>query len=214
MLKTFIDNKDYSGIEKVLTDHPERANEGISLDEKNTTKAHPLHRLCDGVFAGKYSDAEGVKMAKIFLSHGARVNGDGLIPKKDTPLIAACSLFTDELALFYIDNGADIFHAGTHGGTALHWAAWCGRSRVVKKLIDKGADVNQQCIDFRSTPLFWAVHGIKKRENNLQESLECIKVLLKAGADKNVPNADGKRIVDLLNENDLELREILRIFDK
>lgn len=211
MLKTLIDKKDYAGIEKALTEHPEWANEGIPFDEKNSARAHPLHRLCDGVFAGKFSDEESVQMAKILLAHGSMVNGDGLFPKKDTPLIAACSLLADELALLYIDNGADIFHAGTHGGTALHWAAWCGRNRVVEQLIEKGAAVNQLCIDFKSTPLFWAVHGLKKRNDNLQESIACIRILLAAGADKTIPNAEGKSVEDLVGINDVELKAALSI---
>jgi hypothetical protein len=209
MLKTLIDNCDYTGIEKAVNEHPEWANEGIPFDEKNTTKAHPLHRLCDGVFAGKFSNEEGAMMAKILLAHGSRVNGDGLIPKKDTPLIAACSLLADELALLFIENGADILHAGTHGGTALHWAAWCGRNRVVKKLIENGAAINQQCIDFKSTPLFWAVHGLKKWNDHLQERLDCINILLAAGADKSIPNTDGKSVDDLIGNDDTELRAAL-----
>jgi hypothetical protein len=205
MLKLLIDTKDYDGIEKALIERPEWANEGIPFDEKNTKKAHPLHRLCDGVFNGRYSDEEAVRMATLLLSHGAKINGDGHIPKHDTPLIAACSLLADKLALLYIDRGADIFHAGTHGGTALHWAAWCGRNNVVKKLIEKGAAVNQLCIDFKSTPLLWAVHGLKKWNDRLQERLDCINFLLAAGADKSIPNADGKSVDDLIGKDDTEL---------
>ncbi|WP_146624486.1 hypothetical protein [Larkinella arboricola] len=41
---------DVNGIRQALSAHPGLANEGIPYDDVNTTKAHPLHRICDGVF--------------------------------------------------------------------------------------------------------------------------------------------------------------------
>ena len=209
-MKDLIDNKDYSGIEQALSNNPALANEGLPYDDVNTTKAHPLHRICDGVFSGKYTDEEGVKMAKIFLDFGANINGNKLTEKKDTPLIAASSQHADQVAIFYIDKGADIHHAGTHGGTALHWAAWCGRYKVVERLVQEGAEINKRCIDFKATPLFWAVHGLKNGgTDSLHDCLECVKILMQSGADKNIPNAEGKTVFDLLADEDLELREQL-----
>ncbi len=101
-LKKLIDNKDYPGIEQALSDNPALANEEIPYDEMNSTKAHPLHRICDGVFTGKYTDEEAVEMARIFIEHGANVNGNRMEIKKDTPLIAAASLNADKVAILYI----------------------------------------------------------------------------------------------------------------
>ena len=75
-MKKLIDNKDYKSIKQALSNNPDFANEGIPYDDVNTTKAHPLHRICDGVFSKKYTDEEAVKMAKIFLEYGANVNGN------------------------------------------------------------------------------------------------------------------------------------------
>jgi len=209
-MKKFIDNKDYKGIEQALSNNPDLANEGIPYDEMNTTKAHPLHRICDGVFSEKYTDEEGVKIAKIFLDHGANINGNELVEKQDTPLLAAASLHADQVAILYIENGANIYHAGCHGGTALHWAAWCGRDKLVRRLLQEGAEINKRCIDFKATPLFWAVHGLKQGDkNDLQNHLECIKALIQSGAEKNIPNAEGKTIFDLADDEDLELKELL-----
>jgi uncharacterized protein len=209
-MKKLIDNKDYEGIKQALSNNPALANEGIPYDEVNTAKAHPLHRICDGVFSKKYTDEEAVKMAELFLEYGANINGNELIEKKDTPLLAAASLHADQVAMLYIENGADINHAGCHGGTALHWAAWCGRDKVAGRLIQQGAEINKLCIDFKATPLFWAVHGSKNGDkNDMQNYLECIKILIQSGADKNIPNADGNTVFDLLNDEDLELKELL-----
>ena len=134
-----------------------------------------------------------------------------MIEKRDTPLLAAASLHADQLAVFYIEQGANIYHAGCHGGTALHWAAWCGRPDLAARLVAAGAAINQRCIDFTATPLFWAVHGLKRGDkNDVQQHLACVKILVQAGADKTIPNVDGNTVFDLLSEEDLELKEILQ----
>jgi hypothetical protein len=209
-IQQLIDAKDYKRLRSCLSQNPSLANEGLPYDEVNTTKAHPLHRICDGVFSGKYTDEEGVELAKIFLTYGADINGDEMIIKKDTPLIAAASLHADKVAIFYINQLADINHQGCHGGTALHWAAWCGRPKVVNRLLLTNMDPNKLCIDFKSTPLFWAVHGLKAGDKkDIDGHLDCIRQLLYVGGDKSVPNANGKTVFDLVEDGDLELKELL-----
>jgi ankyrin repeat protein len=210
-INQLIINKDHKGIDQALANNPYLANEGIPYDNVNIEKAHPLHRLCDRVFSGIITDMEAVEMAKLFLKHGANINGNELIEKKDTPLVAASSLHADKLAMLYIENGADIHHGGCHGGTTLHWAAWTGRPELVKILVEKGAEINRRCIDFNSTPLFWAVHGLKNGGyDNMSDCVKSVKTLLNAGADKTIPNLEGYMAVQLLNEQDLELKELLK----
>jgi ankyrin repeat protein len=205
-----IHSRDYDGLKHALSQNPNLANEGIPYDDVNTTKACPLHRICDGVFSKIYTDEEAVNMARIFLEYGANVNGDKLSENQDTPLTAASSLHADKVAIFYIENGADIDRAGCHGGTALHWAAWCGRPKVVRRLVQEGAEINKRCVDFKATPLFWAIHGLKNGDKNkMHDYLECVKILIQAGADINIPNGEGKTVFDLLNDGDSELKELL-----
>ncbi|MEP7322624.1 MAG: ankyrin repeat domain-containing protein [Saprospiraceae bacterium] len=209
-IKNLITNKDFNGLRQALSKNPDLANEGLPYDEVNTIKAPPLHRLCDAVFSKTITDEEAVLMAKIFLEHGAFVNGTELIEKQDTPLLAASSLNADQVAIFYIENGAIINHPGCFGGTALHWAAWCGSPLLVRKLIQVGAEINKKCIDFKSTPLLWAMDGMKHNDKqNTQDYLECIKILIQAGADKNIPNGEGKSVFELLQDEDVELKSIL-----
>jgi hypothetical protein len=80
-IRQLIENKDYNGIRETLANNPALANEGVPYDEDDTTKAPPLHRICDAVFSKKCSDDEAVEMAKIFLEYGADVNGSTLIEK-------------------------------------------------------------------------------------------------------------------------------------
>ena len=210
-MKELINNKDYEGIKKALSQNPSLANEGIPFDEKNTTKAHPLHRICDGVFAHTYTVKEAVEMARIFLAYGANVNGYELAEKQDTPLITAASLHAEEAGILYIENGAAINHPGCHGGTALHWAAWVGRDKLVERLIRDKADIHKRCIDFKGTPLLWAVHGFKYggRENR-HHQVECVRLLIEAGADKTAPNIEGTAPSGFLDEQDTELINLLR----
>lgn len=60
-----------------------------------------------------------------------------------------------------------------HGGTALHTAASLGRTELVLKLIEYGADIDAQATNL-STPLHWAA-GMGK--------LETVKALIGQGAD-------------------------------
>ena len=212
-MRQLIEKADISGIREALSKHPELANEGILLGDGNPALEHPLHRICDGVFNGIYSDEDAAAMASVFLEFGADVNGNRLGSKRDTPLIAAASLSAEGTGLLYIDHGADIFHSGCHGGTALHWASWCGHDRLVERLIAEGAEINRLCVDFASTPLFWSIHGMKfGGEINQHKQLACAELLLKAGADKNIPNIKGIHIAEMLEPMDEEARSLLNKF--
>jgi uncharacterized protein len=194
-------------LEDILKAKPALVSEEISLPD-NPAKAHPLHRICDAVFSGRYSEDIGLQLAKTFIRFGADVNFEKR-PEKDSALTTACSLRCDKLALFYIDQGADIDHAGCHGGTALHWAAWCGRDVVLKKLLQLNAEVNKLCTDFKSTPLFWAIHGHRfGNADNQHHQLECAKLLLSHGADPSIPNFEGYLPVQLFRENDYEFQKL------
>lgn len=209
-IRELILNVNLDGLKKALSSNPSLANEEIPFDRCNSALEHPLHRICDGVFGGKYNDHDAGKMAGIFLAHGANVNGNVLTKKKDTPLIAACSLRADALALLYIQAGADVHHQGCHGGTALHWAAWCGRDRVVERLLQEDVTINKRCIDFQGTPLLWAIHGYRfGGKENRHHQVACAKLLLEAGADKTIPNHEGSRPLDFLEDSEPELRALL-----
>jgi uncharacterized protein len=137
-VKKLIEQKDADGLRKILTDNPSLANEGITIphDFLCSAKAHPLHRICDAVSIHKLTDEEAITLTKTFLDYGADINGynDG------SPLLAAASLHAEQLGIFYIDNGADISITDENdNASALHWAAFCGRDKLVDKLIKSKA---------------------------------------------------------------------------
>lgn len=208
-IRDLVFSANLQAIRELLTARPELANEEFSLPD-NPATAHPLHRICDGVFSKYYSEATGLELAKIFLNSGAAVNME-LTDGKDSPLTAACSLGCDQIALYYIQKGAPIKHKGSHGGTALHWASWCGRDVVVENLVKLNPDINQRCIDFKATPLFWAIHGYYNGgKNNRHHQVNCARILLDHGADRSIPNIDGHLPEQLISDDEEELLDLFR----
>ena len=71
-MKKLILSKDYTGIRNAFLKNPELVHEGWAYDEKNTQKAHPLHRICDLVFSGQLTDDEAVIIAELYLAFACR----------------------------------------------------------------------------------------------------------------------------------------------
>jgi uncharacterized protein len=206
-IRDLVFSANLQALDSALRAHPELANEGISLPD-NPATAHPLHRICDGVFAQRYPEELGLALAKLFLDHGADVNVERA-EGKDSPLTAACSLGCDQLALLYIQHGARVDHRGCHGGTPLHWASWCGRDIVVENLVKLTSNINQRCIEYKATPLFWAIHGYRfGGKDNRHHQINCARILLAYGADRSIPNFEGYRPYQLREDGDEELLEL------
>jgi len=103
-------------------------------------------------------------------------NSDGF-----TPLILACYRSNNEVAVFFIENGASI-NENSPMGTALMAAIVKGNNVIVSILLEKKADVNisdNQGI----TPLMYAVQF---------KNSEAIKWLLSKNADKTKVDSKGK----------------------
>ena len=101
---------DLEGLRSALAANKALSNEGVALciDGKlNCNKGHPLHRICDAVFAKKISDPEAISIAKIFPEHGSNI--DGFMDRDDlnTPVLAAAGLHAEQLGIFYIEQGAN-----------------------------------------------------------------------------------------------------------
>ena len=179
--------------------HPGQVNQPIAWGPFGKNKTLAVSYLCDRVFEHHMSESTALTMLDILMDNGANLNPPEL-PGRDTPLITACSLYTDKIALRMIELDADIYPAGTHGGTALHWACWTGAAPVVKALIDCGAELEQLDTDFGSTPLFWAANGaIQERQRNDRQQAACIRLLRKAGAQVDTPSAEGLKAVDMVD---------------
>ncbi|KAK9035430.1 hypothetical protein V6N11_077470 [Hibiscus sabdariffa] len=134
-----------------------------------------------------------------------------------TPLIWATAHKHFPSAVYLIDSGANLNAMNNQGCTVLHFAA-TGPKKLLKVLISRGADVDAK--PAAVTPLQFAVRDGKSDcvkvllENNAnlntnsdddicllmlaiaQGSMECLTLLLKAGADPNI-SSTGLRPLDL-----------------
>jgi ankyrin repeat protein len=211
-VKKLIENCDFSGLTKLLSEYPNLANEGITIpfDIFCRKKAHPLHRICDAIFAGKISDYDAVKLVKVFLGNGAEIDGDKH-KNEGTPLLAAASLHAEQVGIFYVDNGADVNYTyNNDGASALHWAAFCGRDKLVKRLIKANAKLDELDIEHKSTPLGWAIHALQSNDTgNKHNQLSCIKLLLKSGADLRKLDQVKNDYLRFMSTDDSELKKIL-----
>lgn len=185
-VRRFIEQGAFEKLDTLLSNKPQLANEGITIPFEFfcRTKAHPLHRICDPVISGKLSDDNALRFAEIFIKHGSRIEGDRYINGADSPLLACASLHAEKVGIYLIEQGADVNSVGnSDGASALHWASFCGRHLLIKKLLDAGADLSLKDKNHNCTPLHWAVHCLTSNdENNIWHQYECIELLLKAGA--------------------------------
>lgn len=98
-----------------------------------------------------------------------------------TPLILACYRSNNEVAVFFIENGA-VINEISPMGTALMAAIVKGNNEIVSILLEKKADVNSS--DNQGiTPLMYAVQF---------KNTEVVKWLLKQNADKTKVDSKGK----------------------
>ena len=166
------------------------------------------------------------------LTDGADINGlnvDGY-----SPLIEAIDAQMDEVALYLVDQGADVFFKHTSGTDALYFAVYHGSLEVYDRLVEAGADptipsgdwplLNVLCsrahkFKGRRMRVFKRINGIETLVTDPNEVAkvagadryanfqEIGKKLLAKGADVNAPGGDANQSPLLLcaSHGDLEL---------
>jgi len=83
-----------------------------------------------------------------------------------------------------IDSGVDVDHKDSIGVGPLHWAAFCGHTPVIKRLLQAKADLHIRDREGR-TPLHVASY---ERSDG---QFEVMRTLLQAGADLHAPDKAG-----------------------
>ena len=120
------------------------------------------------------------KVALVYLDNYDIANIDVVDDKGKTLLMYALDTRQDEVAVKLIDMGANVNFDDKN--TALLFGAYQGCFEVVKKLIEKGEDINQ-VNEYNQTPLYLAVLNAK--------SSQVVEYLLQHGADAQIARDDG-----------------------
>lgn len=84
-------------------------------------------------------NAKNVEVARILLDNGADINFKTKVTKS-SPLNIALRFKKTKLALFLIEQNADIHHITAYGSTAILYAVQYSQNKVAKVLFEKGAN--------------------------------------------------------------------------
>ncbi|KAM0874613.1 hypothetical protein ACQ4PT_037309 [Festuca glaucescens] len=147
--------------------------------------------LCGGVTPLSSAALFGeVVVARYLLDHGAdpnKIENSGSVA-----LHNAAKNGNEGVVHLLLSRGARVDIAVAHG-TPLHIAASYGKTSVLKILLDHHADPNRVS-EVSGTPLVTALHSTKYGLSE-SDSLECVKLLVKAGANVNYANPNTPLVV-------------------
>ncbi|KAL6637602.1 hypothetical protein ACP70R_025174 [Stipagrostis hirtigluma subsp. patula] len=135
-----------------------------------------------------------VAIARYLLDHGADPNKTD--DSGSVPLHLAAKNGNEEMIRLLLSRGARVDIAISHG-TPLHIAASYGLTGAMKILLEHHADPNNVS-EVSGTPLVAALHSTKHGVTE-SDALECVKLLVEAGADVNCANPNTPMVVATTN---------------
>lgn len=142
-------------------------------------------------------------IGSVFNAYLAKTN-----PEWDRLLMACQKNDVEFVRELLVDEGVNPSHANPAGQSALHIAAWWAHVDCLLLLLERGANVHASNFLTGATPL----HGcIQSSKASLVKSrrLQCIDLLLQAGADPDAVDKLGKRPIDYLAQNDIDRSDIV-----
>lgn len=108
-----------------------------------------------------------------------------------TPVVIAIQKSNRECVRLLLDAGADRNRITTEGFRPVHFAAKCPNWQIMQMLLEKGdVDVNVQSHGKKETALHLAYEA---------KNTTVVKILMKAGADPNITDADGRTAKGLVD---------------
>lgn len=108
-----------------------------------------------------------------------------LTPEEGAALFPAIVAADEATVALMLSLGWPLDIESEWGGTPLHWAAWNGRARIARLLIDAGAPVNVRDSTYGSAPIAWAAHGSRfAPQHDGADHLAIVHALIDAGASR------------------------------
>ena len=126
------------------------------------------------------------QVAELLFQHGADVD---LHANHESLLAMACSDWPPDAVLWLLERGADANNAQMNvGWTALHYAAFHSRPKVVQALLEHSADINSRTVE-GGVPLHLAASPILT--HNHDDQIDTMQLLLSHGSDVNTRDNEG-----------------------
>jgi FOG: Ankyrin repeat len=183
---------------------------GADIQAKNADGVRAVDVLMEmTAVISSVGDAEFMRM---LLRAGADVNRIVSDARDETPLMRAADEGNPEIIRMLVEAGANLTAEDFLGHTALMHAAYNGRPEAVQALLDAGADVHSTRHADGETLLMMALlpPGVSDSREPFERRLEVVKLLVKAGADVNAKNNEGKTVFDYADTFDNPRREEIR----
>lgn len=118
----------------------------------DATSASTMDRLLGACLAADHATAQRIAQEHPTLIPSLQGSDAGA-------LLTALTEGRDDAVRLMLALHWPLAHESEWGGTALHWAAWNGRTDMVRLLLDHGAPVNARDSRYGSSPLAWTAHG-------------------------------------------------------
>lgn len=193
-------------------DTPERAQTFSNLPPKRTSAHSPIRppappakrpTIAAKLYSFTHSRQDlldAIEQANLALvqqlvhDYGRDLNHSSIDRNGETPLTLAADRGHTDIVRWLIDNGADIERRNHFGFSPLAAAARVGKHHVVQLLLERNADTEAKDTAFRATVLQLAIEAGSV-------AVECIRLLLEAGADVHAVDGTGHSVDHYLQKN-------------
>lgn len=169
-IRKAIETANADELRALVSNDPSLGETDVRFGDHGRNAVPPLHYICDVAFRGLVTQAQALELADALLDAGVEL--ERVYAKSgDTYLIAAASLGVENVGMRLVEQGVDVTPRGLFRATALHWAAYMGLDRLVRVLIESGAEAEALDERYDCTPLQWALYAWKAGGGGDRESL-------------------------------------------
>lgn len=162
------------------------------------------------------------KVMQALIDEGCDVNS--VNPQSSNNALMEALFFQSlKCAEIIVNSNVDVMYQSNRGSTALDYAVAQHHVEMVKKLIDKGADVNHQDVHGYSTMMNLLIgHEVASRfdggeshAQDLNKRLnEIIDMMIEHDADLLLESEDGKTVLDLVDQDTAVFQKLKDYYDQ